>query len=194
MAALHVVEDIKPEAPNTKLPVKKRSPRKIRSFTADDWFSFIGSLLSSLALVWIVYDHILDGSGALGFAVCWYLAFLVVYASVVAVNNPRQIVVERLVTATLYVAAAIVIGALASTVVYTFFEGWRAFIHVNFFTHDMSGVSPTAPLSKGGILHAIVGTIVEVGIAVAISVPLGIGTAVYMTEVGGRWCAPSSRP
>ena len=50
----------------------------------------------------------------------------------------------------------------------------------------MSGVSPTAPLNQGGILHAIVGTVIEVGIAVAISVPLGIGTAVYMTEVGGR--------
>ena len=30
------------------------------------------------------------------------------------------------------------------------------------------------------------GTVIEVGIAVVISVPLGIGTAVYMTEVGGR--------
>ena len=50
----------------------------------------------------------------------------------------------------------------------------------------MAGVSPTAPLNQGGILHAIVGTVIEVGIAVVISVPLGIGTAVYMTEVGGR--------
>ena len=50
----------------------------------------------------------------------------------------------------------------------------------------MAGVSPTAPLSQGGILHAIVGTLIEVGIAVVVAVPLGIGTAVYMTEVGGR--------
>ena len=50
----------------------------------------------------------------------------------------------------------------------------------------MAGVSPTAPLNQGGILHAIVGTVIEVGIAVLVSVPLGIGTAVYMTEVGGR--------
>jgi phosphate transport system permease protein len=182
VAALHVVEAVEPAT----RPTPKRPPRKIRKFTADDWISAIGSLLSSLALVWIVYDHILDGSGALGFAVCWYIVFLIVYACVVALNNPRQIVVERLVTATLYLIAAIVIGALASTVIYTFFEGWRAFLHANFFTHDMSGVSPTAPLNEGGILHAIVGTIIEVGIAVAISVPLGVGTAVYMTEVGGR--------
>jgi phosphate transport system permease protein len=47
-------------------------------------------------------------------------------------------------------------------------------------------VSPTAPLDRGGILAAVVGTVIEVGIAVVVSVPLGIGTAVYMTEVRGR--------
>ncbi len=57
---------------------------------------------------------------------------------------------------------------------------------MSIFTQDMSGVSPTAPLTQGGILHAMVGSVIEVGLAVAVSLPLGIGTAVYMTEVGGR--------
>ena len=182
MVALHVVETVEPSTE----PAKKRTPRKIRSFTIDDWFSVIGSLLSSLALVWIVYDHILDGSGALGFAVCWYGSFLFMYGTVTALSHPRAIVTERLVTVTLYLAAAVVIAALASTVIYTFSEGWRAFVHTNFFVHDMSAVSPTSALNQGGILHAMVGTVIEVGIAIAVSVPLGVGTAVYMTEVGGR--------
>jgi phosphate transport system permease protein len=103
----------------------------------------------------------------------------------VAIANPRHIVIERLVASTLYLVAALVIFALASTVVYTFAEGWRAFVHLNFFTHDMAGVSTSAPLNEGGILHAIVGTLIMVGIAVVVAVPLGIGTAVYMTEVKG---------
>ena len=103
-----------------------------------------------------------------------------------ASSNPRPIVVERLVAATLYLAAAIVVFALASTVIYTFGKGWHALVHADFLTHDMSGVSPTAPLNQGGVLQAIVGTVVEVGLAVAVSLPLGIGTAVYMSEVGGR--------
>jgi phosphate transport system permease protein len=37
------------------------------------------------------------------------------------------------------------------------------------------------------VLHAILGSVIEVGIAVAVTVPLGIGTAVFMTEVGGRF-------
>jgi phosphate transport system permease protein len=168
-------------------PVRK--PRRIRrtpAFSTDDWLSLGGALLASYALVYVGYDHLLDFSGLFGFGICWYLMFLLVYAGVVAAAHPRTIVVERLVSATLYLVAGVVIFALGSTVVYTFAKGWHAFVHVNFFTHDMAGVAPTAPLTQGGILHALVGTAIEIAIAVAISVPLGIGTAVFMTEVGGR--------
>ena len=138
----------------------------------------------------------MDGSGTLGFLVCWYLAFLLIYASVVAHVEPRHIVVDRLVTAALYAAAG---SSSSRSVARWSTRSPRAGTPSstsNFFTQDMSGVSPTAPLNQGGILHAIVGTVIEVGIAVAVSVPLGIGTAVYMTEVGGRGsrsCGPSSR-
>src|SRR6201999_916546 len=76
--------------------------------------------------------------------------------------------------------------ALASTIIYVFVKGWPAYTHLNFYGHDMAGVSETAPLNKGGILHAIVGSLIEVAIAVVVSLPLGIMTAVYLTEVGGR--------
>jgi phosphate transport system permease protein len=187
MTTLYAVRPLEagPDQP-APAPRPKRTPRRIRVFTAEDWWSLFGSLASSFALVEVAYGHILDFSGTLGFLVCWYLVFLAVYATVVSISNPRPIVVERLVAATLYVAASVVIVALGSTVIYTFVKGWHAYTHLNFFTHDMAGVSPTAPLNRGGILHAIVGTVIEVGIAVAVSVPLGIGTAVYMTEVGGR--------
>jgi len=185
MTTLHSVEN-RPALPQPR----RRSPRKLRLFTADDWFSVIGAVVSSLALVEIGYEHMLDGSGTLGFLVCWYVVFLVLYGGIISLTNPRHIVLERLVTSTLYVAAAVVIVALGSTVIYTFAKGWTALVHSNFFTHDMSAVAPTAPLNEGGILHAIVGTVIEVGIAVAVSLPLGVGTAVYMSEVGGRGARP----
>ena len=166
-------------------PVAKRRPRRVRALTLDDWLALGGSVLASFALLYVGYLHLLDFSGLVGFVVCWYFVFIAVYGTVVSIANPRHIVVERLVAATLYLVAALVIFALASTVVYTFVEGWAAFRHLNFFTHDMAGVATTAPLTQGGILHAIVGTLIMVGIAVVVAVPLGIGTAVYMTEVRG---------
>jgi phosphate transport system permease protein len=163
----------------------KRKPRRVRSLTQDDWLALGGSVLASFALVWVGYLHLVNFSGMVGFVVCWYAVFLLVYGTVVSVANPRHIVTERLVAATLYLVAAFVIFALASTVIYTFIKGWPALVHRNFFTHDMAGVSLASPLNQGGILHAIVGTFIEVGIAVVVAVPLGIGTAVYMTEVRG---------
>jgi phosphate transport system permease protein len=59
-------------------------------------------------------------------------------------------------------------------------------LHPNFFSDDMSGIRASDPFTRGGILHAIVGTLIEVLIAVAIAMPLGLATAVYMSEVGGR--------
>lgn len=165
---------------------RKVKPRRVRAFTMDDWLALVGSFAASLALVWVGYLHLLDFSGDLGFAVCWYVTFMALYGIVVSVTNPRHVVVERLVAATLYLAAAVVIGALVSTIVYVFVQGWQALGHANFFTHDMAGVSQTAPLDQGGILAALVGSAIEVGMAIVISVPLGIGTAVYMSEVGGR--------
>jgi phosphate transport system permease protein len=164
-----------------------RRPRKLRVMTFDDWMSLAGSLLSSLALVDVVYEHLLDGSGTVGFMVVWFLTFLVIYAVVISMSNPRTLVIDRLITAALYAGAGLVVFALLTTVVYTVVRGYGAWSKTNFYTHTMSGVSPTAPLNQGGIAHAIAGTIIEVSIAVAFSVPLGIGTAVYMSEVGGRF-------
>jgi phosphate transport system permease protein len=76
--------------------------------------------------------------------------------------------------------------ALASVVLMTVVKGLPALHHANFLTQDMSGVRADDPFTQGGILHALVGTLIEVTIAVGIAMPLGVATAVYMSEVGGR--------
>jgi phosphate transport system permease protein len=161
-------------------------PRRVRSITTDDLLSLVGSLLSSFCLTYIGYLHLLDWSGLLGFGICWYAVFVAVYSAVLGVANPRYMVRDRVVAVTVCIAMAVILLAVGSTVIYTFMRGWSAFRHVNFYTSTMAGVSPTASLNHGGILNALVGTLIEVGIAIGVSVPLGIGTAVYMTEVGGR--------
>lgn len=46
---------------------------------------------------------------------------------------------------------------------------------------------PLAPLTRSGALHAVVGTLIELGIAMGIAVPLGVLAAVFMNEVPGRY-------
>jgi phosphate transport system permease protein len=180
------------DAPASTAPAARKPPvrRRLHRHTFDDWMSLGGALLGSLCLVLIVFEHLVDGSGTLGFLVCWFATYLLMYGGLVALSNPRPVVTERLVTSTLWAAAGVVIFALGSTIVYTFAKGWNAYTHVGFFIHSMAGVAPTASLSHGGISHAIIGTVIEVGIAVIVAVPFGIGTAVYMSEVGGKFAKP----
>ncbi len=87
-------------------------------------------------------------------------------------------------------------AALVSTITFVFLRGWRALLHTNFFLDDMAGVDPKASFDAGGVAHAITGSLIQLGIALVITLPLGIGTAVFMTEVAAgspAWSAPSSR-
>lgn len=63
-------------------------------------------------------------------------------------------------------------------------------LHKGLFFQDMSLAVATDPITQGGLKHAIVGTFIMVAVALAISLPLGILTAVYLTEIKG----PLSKP
>lgn len=56
----------------------------------------------------------------------------------------------------------------------------------NFISSDMRIASPDDELNMGGALHALIGTLMMVSIATVVTLPLGILTAVYVTEVRGR--------
>ena len=161
-------------------------PRALRTRTFDDRAALYGSMGGSVALVWVVYDRLLGLDGLVGFILISYVVFLAVYAVITALSNPRPVVVDRLMASIVFAGGVVVAGALVSTLVFIFIEAWPAMSHLNFYTQDMSGVRPTSPLTEGGVLHAVVGTAIQVGIAIIIALPLGIGTAVYMTEVGGK--------
>ena len=167
-------------------PPATDQPRRVGARTVDDIASLAGSLAAALALVWVLYEQILAWSGNVGFVVSYFVVFLCLYAGVTAVGNPLTVVVDRLAAAVVTWASAVVGAALVWVLAYTFREGWAALVHLNFYTHDMAGVGPQAPLTEGGIVHAIAGSIIEVGIAAMFALPLGVATAVYLTEVGGR--------
>jgi len=58
------------------------------------------------------------------------------------------------------------------------------------FTNDMSATSVNDPIGNGGLLHAITGTVIMVVIALIVAMPIGILTAIYLTEIRGKFAAP----
>jgi len=165
----------------------REAPRALTRRTAEETASQVGALLGSFGLVWVLYAQLLGWSGRLGFAVCWVAGFLALYAAVTALAHPRPVVADRVAGAVVLAAAGLVASALVLTIAYIFTKAWPALHHRAFFTSDMAGVRPTASLGQGGVLHALVGTAIQVVIATAVSLPLGIGTAIYLTEVRSRW-------
>lgn len=162
-------------------------PRPVSARTADDWFALGGSLAASLCLAWLLFTQALPFTGKIGFVLFWFVLFVATYACITALSQPLPIVRDRVASALVQGGAAVVGLALASTLVYTFVRGWPAYRHLNFFTHDMSATGPLQPLTQGGILHALVGSAIELVISVLISMPLGLLAAVYMVEIGGRF-------
>jgi phosphate transport system permease protein len=125
-------------------------------------------------------------TGALGFWIAWYVAFLVLLAAISATTLDRVGVVDRLVGTLVTTAGLVLVACLAGIVLFTAARGWDALSHLNFYTETTAYIGPEAPLDQGGIFAAMVGTLEQVAISVVLSVPLGIATAVYLSEVGGR--------
>jgi phosphate transport system permease protein len=59
-------------------------------------------------------------------------------------------------------------------------------LSLHFLYQNNVYVSPSTPLEYGGIGHAVLGTLLIVGISTLIAVPIGVATAIYITEVRGR--------
>ncbi|RYV50000.1 phosphate ABC transporter permease PstA [Pengzhenrongella frigida] len=147
----------------------------------------LGSLVSAPALAWLVCFRLLPWGTVLAFALTGFVLFLAIVTVTTAALTPGPAVADRLAAALITGGAALVGIALVSTVVFTFARGAAVLPHLNTFTQDMAGVGPRDPLDRGGVLHAIVGSLIQVGIAIVVTVPLALGTAVFMTEVGGRF-------
>lgn len=162
------------------------APRPLGAKTLDDRASAWGSVAAGVALGWLLHTRLLPTQGWLALLVECYLCGLLVYAAVTYVGHSLVEVRDRLAGVVIRSAAYVVIGTVLLLVGYTFWRGHTALGYHNFFTHDLSRAGPLDPLSKGGVLHAIAGTLFMVVIAVALTVPLGIGCGVYLTEVGGR--------
>jgi phosphate transport system permease protein len=165
-----------------------RPVRRVRIGGADPELvsHVIGSVAGALALTWLLYERLLPMTGAIGFWLSWYVVFLVLLAATSATTLDRVGVTDRIVGALVTTAGLVLVACLVGIVVFTFVRGKAALSHPNFLYKTTAFIGPDAPLDQGGIYAAIVGTLEQVAISVVISVPLGIATAVYLSEVRGR--------
>ena len=109
------------------------------------------------------------------------VVFLVVmHVASTIVEGPRK-ATDRFFRHLVYSAFLLALLPLVSVVWTTLADGLRRFDPA-FFSYSMRNVVGAG----GGAVHAIWGTVIITGIAALISVPIGLLTAVYLAEYGGR--------
>lgn len=166
-------------------PADGSARRRPRSFNRSDLALLVASAASAVCLVWFVFYQLTLFSGAAGFVMASIAVFLVLYYFANRQVFDRILALDRVVAALVTLGSVGVVVALGLVIGFLFTRG-HALISWHFFTEDQHLVTQTAPASEGGVSHAIVGTLEQVGLAVVMGAPAGVATAVFLNEVGGR--------
>ncbi len=123
----------------------------------------------------------------------YFAVFFVTYALLTTIFKANQrgsaAAKDALVNSLVAIGAIVTVIPVISILATVIRKGLPG-ISFGLFTHDMSLATPTDPLSNGGLLHAITGTLILVTVALVLSVPIGILTALYLTEIRGRFSGP----
>jgi phosphate transport system permease protein len=170
-SSIQHLKDERPQRPWTKKPTK---------FTVSVALAVI---IPALIVGWLFVTS--DIPGAL-IAVVIYLPLQLIAAGVAAWFNRGlrsvgdSVIVVLAIGATIF-SLVVLISVIASLII----RGFQA-LSPHFLYQNSVYINPSTPLEYGGIGHAMVGTLLILLISSIIAVPIGIATAVYITEVRGR--------
>ncbi|TMA80486.1 MAG: phosphate ABC transporter permease PstA [Deltaproteobacteria bacterium] len=100
----------------------------------------------------------------------------------------RRRIADRVARATTVACTAAVLAPLVLIIGYLLTKGVTS-LNLDFFTQLPKPVGETG----GGMANAIVGTLVLIGLACVLGLPIGIGTGVFLAEYGHSRLAPLVR-
>jgi phosphate transport system permease protein len=167
---------------------RERGPRDIRhpkELSAVDYATMAGCALSALALTWLIFTRLTEGVGWFGFVIVAYVTFLGLFGIVTADRLGMTVATDRVATVAITSGAVVLAAPLVWLIGYIMVKGLPN-LRLNFFFDDQRAIGPTDPATEGGGSHAIVGTLEQVGLALAMTVPLSLATAVFLNETRSR--------
>lgn len=154
--------------------------RKPRRFSV----AIVVASLVPLALVATLFLTT-DIPGALLMTVVYLPAQLIASAIAAVATRGRRGLLDSMIIVNALGATVFSLVILLSVIGSLIARGITA-LSPHFLYQNNVYISPSTPLDYGGIGHAVLGTVLIVGISALIAVPIGVATAVYITEVRGR--------
>ena len=148
----------------------------------------LGIFLFSVALAYGVV--LVSGlSGKLGMFASFVFIFVAINSGRSYMQFGSAMAKDSLVNILVAVGTFLTLIPIGSILFEVFSKGYKG-LYPGLFYRDMALNSPNDPANVGGLGHAIIGTLILVSIALVISVPVGILTALYLTEIKGSLSRP----
>ncbi len=148
----------------------------------------LGSAVGAAAMVWLLF-HLAGLAGPFGMVVCWLVVFVGLYGVITWRTEGVLLAKDRLGTVFVCTGAIVAFLPLVAVLAFVVAKGWPVvsahFPH--FLTTDLSRAGPSDPYTSGGMKHAIIGTLEQVGLATIMTTPFAILTAVYLNETSSRF-------
>jgi phosphate transport system permease protein len=144
---------------------------------------FLGAITAVVASLFVV--SITPLAGTLGFIGSFLVISIVTAATISGIRQDRKAAANSISTILIYFLAAFVLLPVVSIILEIIRQGAPG-LSLGIFFNDMSVTSSDAPLNEGGLLHALVGSLYVVALATVVSIPIGLLTALYLTEVNGK--------
>jgi len=123
----------------------------------------------------------------------WFIAFFFSWTVVSFIAEYRRAgkpaAQDSLLTSLSRFAITLAVIPIISILVTVAVKGWRG-LHWGLFTQDMAQATVNDPIQNGGMLAAIVGTFIMVSLALVFTLPISILTALYLTEIKGKFTRP----
>ncbi|MGW3290069.1 phosphate ABC transporter permease PstA [Streptomyces sp. NPDC001002] len=160
-------------------PVAERAPSTLRGASLPKWSPF--AIAGGSVVLAVVIGLVFSLDSKIQWGLIAGLLFLVGTYGISAQIEGRRQAKDRIATGLVWVAFLVALVPLISLVWTTISRGTKV-LDVFFLTHSMGIVQDSQP--GGGIYHAIIGSLEQVGLATIIAAPIGVLTAVYLVEYG----------
>lgn len=144
-----------------------------------DWIAAVALGVAAFGVVLFTGFAGLDGWAVVYFT--FMLAFTLYRSRSIEVKQRKEAVMSLVIKSLAIVAFVPWLSIFFSLLQ----QGYKA-LYPGFFISDMRTTAPDDELNMGGVFHAITGSLIMVAIATVVTLPLGILSGAYLTEIRGR--------
>ncbi|MFZ4064446.1 MAG: phosphate ABC transporter permease PstA [Candidatus Nanopelagicaceae bacterium] len=143
------------------------------------------SLLIAAAIATYLVVLLTPMKGKLAYVLLFFIFGTGFQAALSWSKRGKSAAIDTLAASIMMTGGMLVFLPVVSLLYTTIVKGFKG-LRPQIFTHTMESTSYSDPLTSGGLLHAIIGTLFLIAIATVISLPLSILTALYLTEIKGK--------